>query len=442
MNRSMYPSSFAPVTLARPVGLGALSWVLGACIGTLDLDDGGTSSAGTSTSSDTGVGSSSDASSATGTTATTIETGGSASTSTDEGSSESTGAPSFACPPAVNEQQCDLLTQDCPPDWHCIPYDADGNGEGDSTACAPLDAAASPRLGPCTSDASTCTDSCEVGATCFEGLTQPLCLRICSFDGDDAGCQADEYCVSCASCSFGTCLPACDPLASECDDPLPTCVYSQSESSFLCSDIELLGATAGEPCEFSNACAEGLVCATAEEVGGCGEGAAGCCTALCDLDDGDAGCTSPLSCEPFFLPGTARDGLEDLGACVLPEADPCLEPGACPPDGVDDTYPWCSLSNEGLCNESAIVGYGDTIACEQGCLCDAPCDEPSDCPTPPTGTAVPTCVEEPYGVGSPTTCLLRCGDGELCPDGMTCGAFVDGDPVCGWVSPLPPDECE
>jgi hypothetical protein len=115
MNRSMpHSPSFAPVTLARPVGLAALAWMLGACIGTLDLDDGGTSSAGTSTSSDTAVGSSSDASSATDTTATTSETGGPASTSTDEGSSESTGGPSFMCPPAPFEQQCDLLTQDCP----------------------------------------------------------------------------------------------------------------------------------------------------------------------------------------------------------------------------------------------------------------------------------------------------------------------------------------
>ncbi len=167
MNRSTpHSPSFAPVTLARPVGLGALAWMLGACIGTLDLDDGGTSSAGTSTSSDTAVGSSSDAS-ATGTTATTIETGGSASTSTDEGSSESTGAPSFMCPPAPAEQQCDLLTQDCPADWHCIPYDTDANGDVDATACVPLDAAASPRLGACTADATTCVDSCEAGARCF-----------------------------------------------------------------------------------------------------------------------------------------------------------------------------------------------------------------------------------------------------------------------------------
>jgi hypothetical protein len=195
------------------------------------------------------VGSSSDASSATGTTATTIETGGSASTSPDEGSGESTGAPSFMCPPAPAEQQCDLIAQDCPADWHCVPYDTDGNGEFDATACVPLDAAASPRL----------------------------------------------------------------------------------------------------------------------------------------------------------------------GACLVPEADPCIEPGACPPDGADDTYPWCSWNDDGLCNDVSIAGYVDSFACEQGCLCDAPYDEPTDCPTPPTGTAVPTCVEEPYGVGSPTTCLLRWATARCAP---------------------------
>jgi hypothetical protein len=37
--------------------------------------------------------------------------------------------------------------------------------------------------------------------------------------------------------------------------------------------------------------------------------------------------------------------------------------------------------------------------------------------------------------------MLSCAAGETCPDGMTCDTFLAAEPLCIWVSPLPPEEC-
>jgi hypothetical protein len=140
---------------------------------------------------------------------------------------------------------------------------------------------------------------------------------------------------------------------------------------------------------------------------------------------------------PFYLPGNEPPGLEHLGLCALPSADPCATPGNCPPAGIDDTYPWCSLQNEALCDGDLYGGYDN--GCEGGCLCGTPCEEDRDCPLPATGNAVPQCVEgEP---GQATVCLLPCTEA-ACPDGMVCTTLFTGEPLCMWVTPHDGPFCE
>ena len=67
-----------------------------------------------------------------------------------------------------------------------------------------------------------------------------------------------------------------------------------------------------------------------------------------------------------------------------------------------------------------------------GSYCSARCQgSASDCPPPPSGNAVPMCqFQGPLGFN----CILTCGNGETCPDGMNCSGsgLPGGTDACGW----------
>ncbi len=244
--------------------------------------------------------------------------------STDDTTGDPTGdPPSFACPPQQDEQQCDPLAQDCPGDFHCVPWIDNIEGFIEAFVCAPLVDEPAGLYEECTSDPATCSDSCEEGTYCYpEHPTGPegpggLCVSPCSADGDDATCQAGEVCVTCATCDVGTCFPSCDPLAPQCPDQAPACLWMQNEG-FACMPAEYLGPyEPGDVCEFQNVCVEGLVCADASVVGTCA--GPSCCTEPCDLVDGDPACSDPThACIPAYPPGTAPAGLEHVGLCGVP----------------------------------------------------------------------------------------------------------------------------
>jgi hypothetical protein len=376
---------------------------------------------------------------------TTSTTGNPSDVTTDDTSA--TGEPpSFACPPEPDEQQCDPVVQDCPSGFHCVPWSSAGNLEYDAFVCAPLAGDPAGRHDACTPDPASCGDDCDVGSYCFPEFDSGqggICLGTCSSDGLDETCQAGEVCVTCATCSVGTCWPSCDPLDPQCPEESSTCTLTQPDG-FVCYPVPLGEASLGEECEYNNSCIEGLVCVDGSVLGDACQGL-GCCTELCDIIDGDPACSDPGHvCISFYLPGLAPDGFDHLGVCGVPEADPCAVPGTCPPPGIDDTYSWCSDGNSDYCPEGSLAGYGNGITCESGCVCHTSCVDAVDCPVPPTGTAVPECLDEPFGPGSPTSCLLTCDAGETCPDGLTCSEDLtteSGEALCIWVSPLPPEQC-
>jgi hypothetical protein len=78
---------------------------------------------------------------------------------------------------------------------------------------------------------------------------------------------------------------------------------------------------AGDPCAFINVCAPGLFCADASAVPGCASDR--CCAPLCDTFDPDASesCDASLpgtECVPWYEPGQAPPGYENVGACIAP----------------------------------------------------------------------------------------------------------------------------
>ncbi len=364
---------------------------------------------------------------------------------TTGGASESGEDPSFfSCPPDAGEIQCSLEDQDCPDGFHCIPWALDdGDDEYDATVCALLVESPVARFEPCQIH-PVCTDDCSVGDYCLVGPEgQGQCVGLCDGEGDDDTCNTGEVCDTCADCGFGTCFEGCDPIAPDCPPEAPLCARLNGEVGYSCIPGPQGSGGLGEPCELKASCSVGLECINAEVLNGCG-GPLACCTELCDLDDGDPGCSNPAhACVDPFWPETPPAGQEHVGICILPEFDPCLTPGNCPPAGVDDSVPWCSLSNEANCPETSLAGFFNGVACEQTCTCELPCEDVSDCPMPVTGTATAECVTEPFGVGSPTSCMYSCDGGEVCPDGMTCSdaLSIDGHDYCVWVSPAPPMEC-
>ncbi len=342
----------------------------------------------------------------------------------------------------AGEFQCDPYAQDCPEGLHCTPMDLDGDAIDDATVCGALSGTPVESYGTCTFDAAACTDDCALGSRCQPNPEQPgtgLCVPMCDFDDEVLACADGQQCQTCAECSVGTCLQGCDPIDPQCPESMPRCLLVGE--GFVCVPAPAGRSGVGDTCDFAAQC-DGSLCAPAAAVGDCA--GASCCTEYCDLLDGDPACTNPAHvCLSVFAPAPAPAGQEHVGYCALPSADPCLVPGACPPPGIDDTLPWCSEFNDIGCVDGGLAGYGDGMACEGGCLCAVDCEGPGagNCPVPPTGTATPECVQEPFGPGSPTSCMLSCAGGETCPDGMTCTEQLSGAPLCVWVSPLPPEEC-
>ncbi|MEM7152520.1 MAG: hypothetical protein AAF799_06750 [Myxococcota bacterium] len=448
-------SEFPIHGLSIRAALVASALSLGGCIIDADLGNAASESSGTTGGSITETGLGGSESTVTdmgppGSGSGNVSTSGGSSTSGDASSSGedpsaegSTGEPIFECPGAPGEAQCSPSEQDCPAGFRCIPWATDGGIQPDSSTCVPLSDTPAARFEPCEIDAETCSDNCGAGDYCFPdtGSGGNLCLGICDQDGDDATCDAGEACSTCAKCFFGTCFGGCDPLDPMCPEEASTCEWGTSIQGFGCLPIPEGTSAVGEPCDALDRCEEGAMCISAELLD-CG-GPIGCCTELCDLEDGDPGCSNPAhECITLFFPDPAPPGQEHVGYCGPPELDPCLTPGNCPPEDIDDSVPWCSLANEGNCPTGlAVAGFFNGIDCEQTCTCEIPCMDDIDCPVPATGTATGECVTEPFGVGSPVTCLYPCDGGEVCPDGMTCSDELTGDFHCVWVSPGDPTEC-
>jgi hypothetical protein len=354
----------------------------------------------------------------------------------------STGEPEPECRPEPGTNECGLMSIVCPEGQHCVPWFEPGVGF-DAYACRPVVDDPVPRFDTCTPDLETCNDDCDEGYFCFPQTAdgQGVCVQgWCSGVGSiDQTCSFGEVCVLCEECQMTLCMPACDPLDPQCPGPVPTCLPVEDDR-FACVPEGYGDLGLGEPCIELAECRQGLVCKEAAALGPACVGAS-CCTELCNLEDGESGCSDPAhECLPYLVPGDVEETIAHVGFCGLPSAHPCLTvPGACPPAGIDDAYPWCSPINFTACADE--LWYLRYIDCDDpepsGCMCWVPCTVDADCPVPATGNAVPVC--EDADVISDGVCSLSCAGGETCPDGMTCSDVVSGE--CIWVSPLGPEDC-
>jgi len=108
------------------------------------------------------------------------------------------------------------------------------------------------------------------------------------------------------------CLRQCDPLAQDC--AVGSGCYAVGDA-FICVPT-YDPAAAGETCPYLNGCLPGLVCIDGSFLTTCAE-ASFCCTSLCDLAaDPATVCAAGDECLPWFAPGLAPRGYEDVGVCA------------------------------------------------------------------------------------------------------------------------------
>jgi hypothetical protein len=224
--------------------------------------------------------------------------------------------------------ECDLWLQDCPRGEKCMPWANDG-GTWNATRCSPIAEDPDAPGEPCTVEGNGVSgiDSCELGSMCWDvdpKTLEGVCVAFCVGSPENPVCEdANATCALSGDGVLILCLPNCDPLQQDCSEG--QACYPIQDYWSCAPDASGDAGGYGEVCEFINVCNPGYVCMEASAVppGEPCEGAIGCCTAICNLDDplGDAQCEGAAdgqTCQPWYEDGTAPPGYELVGVCALP----------------------------------------------------------------------------------------------------------------------------
>lgn len=210
--------------------------------------------------------------------------------------------------------QCDPFLQDCNEGEKCVPWASSG-GNFDANKCVTVvgEQAAGEACnydGPVAS-----TDDCDGQSFCWSADEDGVgvCRAFCEGTADDPECAAEHSCLIANNGSINLCIDTCDPLAPDCPEDQ---VCAWAGSGFLCVDSEGTGLL-GEPCDQIADCGPGLICLTEEVLPACAGTA--CCVEFCNVDDPQPVCTlEGTACEPFYPPGEAPEGYENVGVCISP----------------------------------------------------------------------------------------------------------------------------
>ncbi len=237
-------------------------------------------------------------------------------TSTSAGGDSSGSGGFIARPDGGVEGQCDPGLQDCPnEDEKCTGYvTMPGDCCVDANHCVPMMGVK--QFGePCTRVDGN--DDCDKGLFCMtktSGSTgDGICLEYCVVD-DPGSCANGGSCLAFNDGALPLCEQECDPLLQDCQGSQGC--YPAFDR-FVCAVPNLdQGGGDGDPCYTIQSCQPGLACVNADALSDCGDTA--CCTPFCDLNDADP-CTQPETCTSWFEMGMAPPGLENVGACLIPQ---------------------------------------------------------------------------------------------------------------------------
>lgn len=235
----------------------------------------------------------------------------------DEGGSFYAGAPDGG----TTVFECDMFAQDCPEGEKCMPWGHTGASDWTATRCSPVAPDPNEVGETCTVEGSAYSgiDDCALGAMCFgvdAKTNEGTCEEICGGTPASPECTDEiDICTIGSQGALVVCLPACNPMLGECGEG-EGCFPAGDE--FSCAPSQAAAAMHGDGCAQPYTCASGQVCVDAALHSTCDEGF--CCTSICDLSDvnanADCAALDPEQvCLPWYEPGMAPAGYEDLGVC-------------------------------------------------------------------------------------------------------------------------------
>ena len=226
-------------------------------------------------------------------------------------------------------EPCNLEGLDeCAPGLKCMPYSSDASNWPNAAACFPIDPDAVDLYEPCVWHDHPWSgyDNCGDHAFCedFDADGTGECMGLCiwnSENSNDFSCEdpVAEGNWGCQEC-FCMCQVSCNPLDPDCAEG-ESCVPNHNPAFMCAPDASGELGAHGDPCEFINVCDPGLACVEPMRLpGGCGEQSFGCCSTFCDTSQPNTcpGAAMGEICEPWFAPGEAPDGLQNVGICSLP----------------------------------------------------------------------------------------------------------------------------
>ena len=211
---------------------------------------------------------------------------------------------------------CDTFTQNCPASEKCMPWASDGGSAWNATRCSPVASDPGAVGEPCTIEDSGVSglDDCERGAMCWDvdpETEHGTCVAMITGSAVHPVCvDPMETPVISGDGALALCIAACRPLEDDC--PAGQGCYPTADEFSCVPDASGEGGSAGEPCEFINACSLGLACIAADALPDCD--GLGCCSPYCDTTR--PVCPDGLTCEPWSDETTVLPGGENLGICL------------------------------------------------------------------------------------------------------------------------------
>jgi hypothetical protein len=211
------------------------------------------------------------------------------------------------------EQQSDCLVAGTA----CKAVSTDDDVAWDQNYCVPTPPRPAAPGEPCTTigDGEWTWDTCEPGALCVsidadtkQGVCASQCMLADTPECDPCITYGDGF----DEVDVYFCPPACDPLAPACGDN-EVCVSTDDDIFFCVIDASLRDGAVFDDCQYANACDPGLACISPVNSPMCHQDADGCCLPLCDLSA--PVCPADTTCKPWYPPGEAPEGLEDVGVC-------------------------------------------------------------------------------------------------------------------------------
>jgi hypothetical protein len=220
-------------------------------------------------------------------------------------------------------EECDIWNpDDCPAGEKCTAVACEvGSSAWDSNVCREIQGNAQLDEDCEYTDGSGVSgnDTCALGLMCWNADPDTglgTCIPFCTGSPDAPMCPSGWECAIAGNGVLSVCLPSCDPLGDDCSNGdlcLPTgdgydCVLDASGDA----------APYATPCNYINVCNAGLMCANAAAVPepSC-EGATGCCSPFCNLQNPEPCPGQGQLCEPVYDP--QPPDYEYVGVCAVPQ---------------------------------------------------------------------------------------------------------------------------